>query len=266
MQTHSLVSSSNLQTFSMPPRPYALLLHGLTSHSKVRGWERLADSLYEGGFEVRAMDLRGHGQSASGRPSADLQSTHLAKMDVFAFVDANLGENASPFILVGHSLAAALFVSITPELQERYGSRLRAICVSALPYRFSSKLGLTPDMSVSQIHDHLCHRFSDAPDPVDPLCLPFRKIPLNSTRVLVDLMSVITSNLLQRIDTPMFLIHDDSDECFEDVAIIQLILKHVNAEVCVFRTRGKGHGAFCSTPRWAKMIAMLASDEKYLKT
>jgi pimeloyl-ACP methyl ester carboxylesterase len=88
------------RTWGGAARPLAVLVHGVTSSS--RTWWRVGPALVERGFEVLAVDLRGHGASprvteGTGLPdlAADLAETIERAAD------------SSPIdLLVGHSLGA----------------------------------------------------------------------------------------------------------------------------------------------------------------
>jgi pimeloyl-ACP methyl ester carboxylesterase len=93
-----------------PPRPLAVLVHGVTSSS--RTWWRVGPALAARGFRVVAVDLRGHG--ASPRLVARLAAADLAA-DVAETV-APLAAPAAPGpvvdLLVGHSLGALVALEL----------------------------------------------------------------------------------------------------------------------------------------------------------
>jgi pimeloyl-ACP methyl ester carboxylesterase len=106
-----------------PPRPVALLVHGVTSSS--RTWWRVGPALAERGFAVLAVDLRGHGSS----PPAE-QGLGLARLaaDVAETVAAELGPAAAGSepavdLLVGHSLGAMVSLALLAE-RPRYARRV----------------------------------------------------------------------------------------------------------------------------------------------
>jgi pimeloyl-ACP methyl ester carboxylesterase len=84
-----------------PERPLALLIHGVTSSS--RTWWRVGPALAARGFQVVAVDLRGHG--ASPRTAAGLSAADLAA-DVVATVEGPVD------LLVGHSLGALVALEL----------------------------------------------------------------------------------------------------------------------------------------------------------
>jgi pimeloyl-ACP methyl ester carboxylesterase len=82
-------------------RPLALLLHGVTSSS--RTWWRVGPALAGRGFDVLAVDLRGHGSSP--RAAAGLSAAGLAG-DVAETVQGPAE------LLVGHSLGALVALEL----------------------------------------------------------------------------------------------------------------------------------------------------------
>ena len=87
-----------------------LLLHGITSDA--RGWWRLGPDLAQRGWEVTAVDLRGHGESPSG---ADYALASYAG-DVLALADRWDA-------VLGHSLGGAVAV-VAAGLRPGYARRL----------------------------------------------------------------------------------------------------------------------------------------------
>ena len=98
--------------------PVAVLVHGVTSSS--RTWWRAGPALAQRGFQVLAVDLRGHGSSP--RTAAGLALTDLAG-DVAETVAATLGGDpnaglgdggSGPVVdlLVGHSLGALVALEL----------------------------------------------------------------------------------------------------------------------------------------------------------
>jgi pimeloyl-ACP methyl ester carboxylesterase len=86
--------------------PVAVLLHGVTSSSST--WWQVGPALAERGFEVVALDLRGHGASPRGSPGIGL--AELAA-DVAETVRARLGGRPVD-LLVGHSLGALVAMTL----------------------------------------------------------------------------------------------------------------------------------------------------------
>jgi pimeloyl-ACP methyl ester carboxylesterase len=82
-------------------RPLALLVHGVTSSS--RTWWRVGPALAGRGFDVVAVDLRGHGSSP--RAAAGLSAADLAG-DVAETVEGPVD------LLVGHSLGALVALEL----------------------------------------------------------------------------------------------------------------------------------------------------------
>jgi pimeloyl-ACP methyl ester carboxylesterase len=102
-----------------PPRPLAVLVHGVTSSS--RTWWRVGPALAARGFRVVAVDLRGHG--ASPRLVARLAAADLATDVAETVASAASAAPAAPAdpagaqgpvvdLLVGHSLGALVTLEL----------------------------------------------------------------------------------------------------------------------------------------------------------
>ena len=94
------------------PRGVVLIVHGLGEHAG--RYDRLASALCDWGFEVRAYDQRGHGESGG---SPGLLPSKMSLLDDLAEVvdDVKRHHPHVPFILLGHSLGglvASRFVSL----------------------------------------------------------------------------------------------------------------------------------------------------------
>ena len=87
-----------------------LLLHGVTSNAA--GWWKLGSDLAERGWNVTAVDLRGHGRSPGG---GDYELMSYAS-DVLAL---GIGWDA----VLGHSLGGAVAV-LASSMEERFARRL----------------------------------------------------------------------------------------------------------------------------------------------
>jgi alpha-beta hydrolase superfamily lysophospholipase len=97
---------------SVKPRAVVLIVHGLGEHAGRYG--HVAHALQNWGFEVRAYDQRGHGESG-GKPG--VLPSNMALLDDLAEVvdDTRLHCHGLPLILLGHSLGglvASRFVGL----------------------------------------------------------------------------------------------------------------------------------------------------------
>ncbi|RDI50742.1 alpha/beta fold hydrolase [Nocardia mexicana] len=108
-----------------PGRPVAVLLHGNADSSAA--WARVGPVLAEG-FTVYALDLRGHGASAT--PPAGRYELDAAADDVRAFLDAL--ELRSP-LLVGHSWGAAIALLVAVGSGDSPARPLRGLVLEELP-------------------------------------------------------------------------------------------------------------------------------------
>jgi acyl transferase domain-containing protein/alpha-beta hydrolase superfamily lysophospholipase len=88
-----------------------LCLHGILEHGEA--WELVAARLAARGFRIVAPDLRGHGRSSHGGNGS---TYHL--LEFLADVDGIARNFTRPFVLVGHSMGAAIaamYASARPE-------------------------------------------------------------------------------------------------------------------------------------------------------
>ncbi len=115
------------------PRAVCILVHGLGEHSG--RYEKLAEALNGRGFDVQAMDHRGHGRSEGRR--GDCRSVADFVEDLHRFIEKIRTEKQdAPRILIGHSLGGliALYYAVGhPEM-------IRAVAVS------SPALGIAMDL------------------------------------------------------------------------------------------------------------------------
>ncbi len=114
-----------------------LLVHGFGQNR--RAWHlpqrSSANHLASAGFDVYAMDLRGHGRSRDlGAPKATDVAEHVRE-DIPAAVDEALRlSNAKQLFLVGHSLGGLLAYAAAPGL----GSAVAGVVSMGSPYYFAA--------------------------------------------------------------------------------------------------------------------------------
>lgn len=92
--------------------PLIVCVHGILDHGPA--WEAVAGRLVQRGYRISAPDLRGHGRSAHVPRGASYHMLDFVA-DFEALIRALVDE---PFVLVGHSLGAALtatWASVRPE-------------------------------------------------------------------------------------------------------------------------------------------------------
>ena len=102
------------------PRATVALVHGLGEHSG--RYEKLAERFTQAGYGVRAIDLRGHGESPGARGA-----TRFAP--ALEDIDGLVERCGTPVFLYGHSLGALLAVLW---LLERPGAPVAGAVVSAI--------------------------------------------------------------------------------------------------------------------------------------
>lgn len=83
-----------------PTRAVVVVVHGVHEHSGRYAY--LASALMARGVAVRALDLRGHGQSEGPRGQVDGFGDYVA--DVTAFLDGVVAGAGAPVFLMGHSM------------------------------------------------------------------------------------------------------------------------------------------------------------------
>jgi acylglycerol lipase len=105
------------------PRAVVALVHGLGEHCG--RYERWAERFTGAGIAVRAIDLRGHGESPGARGDTRFAP---ALADIDGLVE-RCGERGAPVFLYGHSLGALLAVVW---LLERPGAPVAGAVVSAI--------------------------------------------------------------------------------------------------------------------------------------
>ena len=93
-----------------------VISHGFAEHSGRYG--HVASALNDGGFDVWALDHRGHGRSEGDR--ADIESVSAAVADLDLFVDV-VAEAApeQPTFLVGHSMGGLIAAAYAEDHQDR---------------------------------------------------------------------------------------------------------------------------------------------------
>ena len=88
-----------------PTRGVVVLIHGVHEHS--RRYAYLASALMQHGLEVRALDMRGHGESPGDRARVEAFTDYIE--DVSAFLDATIAEaDGLPVFLMGHSMGGLI--------------------------------------------------------------------------------------------------------------------------------------------------------------
>jgi acyl transferase domain-containing protein/pimeloyl-ACP methyl ester carboxylesterase len=130
--------------------PALLIVHGVLDHAGA--WDAVAASLAARGYRVVAPDLRGHGRSAHLGAGA---SYHF--IDFVADLDALASRFASPCMLVGHSMGAAVATAWAAARP----SRVRALVLIEPPFPAQPDVGVSDGLRV-----HLDAVSESAPHPV----------------------------------------------------------------------------------------------------
>ena len=94
-----------------PTRAVVVLVHGVHEHSGRYAY--LASALMARGVAVRALDLRGHGQSEGPRGQVESFGDYVA--DVGAFLDEVAAESPVPVFLMGHSMGGLVVAATVVE-------------------------------------------------------------------------------------------------------------------------------------------------------
>jgi pimeloyl-ACP methyl ester carboxylesterase len=121
-------------------KPALFLLHGLASALQI--WNLVAPLLAEKGYEVFALDQRGHGTSS--KPASGYDFATIVEDD--AAIAQALG--LEQFVIVGHSWGAAValeYASLYPE------QIFAAILVDGATSQFSNRLGWTRELALERL-------------------------------------------------------------------------------------------------------------------
>lgn len=119
---------------SEPPQAMVVLVHGLGGHSGL--FREAIEYLVPQGYEVYALDLRGHGRSPGQR--GHINTWREFREDLHAFVQhLRTLRSCCPFILWGHSLGG----TIALDYALRQGNHLHGLIASAPAL---GKVGISP--------------------------------------------------------------------------------------------------------------------------
>ena len=126
-----------------PPRAALVVVHGFGEHSEL--YRHLAEFFVERGYEVFALDLRGHGRSAGAR--GFIRKWEEYREDVNTLMEfARLTLPSAPVFLIGHSMGGLIAIEYALHYPERLaglvamGPALGDIGVSRLLLRLSRLL------------------------------------------------------------------------------------------------------------------------------
>ena len=201
-----------------PTRAVVALVHGVHEHSGRYAY--LASALMARGVAVRALDLRGHGQSDGQRGQVESFGDYV--MDVAPFVDEVVAEASVPVFLMGHSMGG-LVVAAT--VVERGTGGLAGVVLSSPALQVSAPALLRkaapviarwlPDAPVSRLDLSLLSR-----DPT--VARSYRDDALTIKRGVTARLGLeillATERVRERpdaIDVPLYLFHGTADKLTE---------------------------------------------------
>ncbi|MCE9572858.1 MAG: lysophospholipase [Deltaproteobacteria bacterium] len=95
-------------------RAVVVIHHGLADHSS--RYQAFAEDLVHAGYEVWAMDMRGHGRSSGERTRADRIDEYLDDLDLL-MAQVRKADGDRPVFLFGHSLGGLIATLYTIERQ-----------------------------------------------------------------------------------------------------------------------------------------------------
>jgi alpha-beta hydrolase superfamily lysophospholipase len=134
-----------------PGQAVVVLVHGLGGHSGM--FTNVADYLVSQGYEVYAMDLRGHGHSAGQR--GHINHWQEFRDDLQAFMQMIQTQvSRCAYILWGHSLGGTIVLDYVLHSPEQ----IQGVIVSAPAL---TKVGISPwKLVIGQLLSTICPRFS----------------------------------------------------------------------------------------------------------
>ena len=197
-----------------PVRGTVVLVHGVHEHSGRYAY--LASALMARGFEVRALDLRGHGQSEGPRGQVEAFDDYLR--DLRPVLEDTLEEADTPVFLMGHSMGG-LVVAAT--VVERGTDGLAGVILSSPALRVDSPAPLRalapwiarwfPDLPVTRLDLGRLSR-----DPTVERA--YREDPLTSTQGVRARLGLEILRATERVqmhpeafDVPLYLFHGTAD-------------------------------------------------------
>ncbi len=234
-----------------PTRAVVALIHGLHEHSGRYAY--LASALMARGIAVRAIDLRGHGQS--GGPRGQVESFDDYLSDVRPWLDEVVAGSGAPVFLMGHSMgglvAAATVVG-------RGTDGLAGVVLSSPALQVSSPPLLRrlaplvarwfPDAPATKLDlRHLSH------DPT--VARAYREDPLTikrGVRARLGLEILTTSERVRQhpeaFDVPMYLFHG-TDDRLTDPEGTRWLASHATGDVTLRIWDGLYHETMNETER-----------------
>ncbi len=201
-----------------PTRAVVALVHGVHEHSGRYAY--LASALMARGVAVRALDLRGHGQSDGQRGQVEAFDDYVT--DVAPFVEEVLADADVPVFLMGHSMGG-LVVAAT--VVERGTDGLAGVVLSSPALQVSAPALLRkaapvvarwlPNTPVSRLDLSLLSR-----DPT--VARSYREDPLTIKRGVTARLGLEILTATERVrqrpeafDVPLYLFHGTADKLTE---------------------------------------------------
>lgn len=134
-----------------PTQAMVLLVHGLGGHGGL--FQHAVEYLVPQGYEVYALDLRGHGRSQGQR--GHINSWREFREDLHAFVQhIRMARSCCPFILWGHSLGGTIVLDYVL----RQGDQVQGLIASAPAL---GKVGISPKkILIGRALSRIAPRFS----------------------------------------------------------------------------------------------------------
>ena len=197
-----------------PTRAVVAVVHGVHEHSG--RYSYLASTLMARGIAVRALDLRGHGQSEGPRGQVETFADYVS--DVRPFVDEVVSDADVPVFLLGHSMGG-LVVAAT--VVDRGTDGLAGVVLS------SPALQVDPPALLRKLAPWVARWFPDAPvtkldlshlsrDPT--VARAYREDPLTTKQGVRARLGYEIVQTIERVrerpdafDVPLYLFHGTAD-------------------------------------------------------
>lgn len=242
----ALPDGAVINTVTVGEGPTIVVVHGLTASR--HDWGPMTPALVEAGYQVVAVDQRGHGGSTAG--TAGYGSTQLAADLAVVFEELDLHAVA----LMGHSMGGMTAMTLAVDHQELFAARVRSLVLIAtagsldtLRHQLAMPLGgisipdaLMPDPSRMRLGAGL-GVFGKRPSihMVDEAIWSFEQCPEEvRTEATVALAEHDVADRLQHIEVPTLVIGAGRDQLIRPAQVRALVEAVEGARLEMFPDAG----------------------------